>query len=305
MRNYRMDNMRYLLIVLVILGHLLEAVSGTGAYRLYKAIYVFHVPAFIFCSGCFSKFSVKRLIRYVTIFFLAQAAFTLLNNLLLPGSRIPFSLKRPYWLLWYIYVLPFYMCLTPLLLRAKRAWLRCLVLLLSVAAAVGIGFVDEAEYDYARSRFVVFLPFFVAGYFWGHPIEGQRRPSPKLIAAVCVPAALLFTLWTAFRDTVPATALYGAVGYSVVGTPQFRLGQIAAAMAWIGALTALIPDKRLPYVSEAGADTLAAYLGHGALVLLVKSQSGIAGDELWSVLTCLLFAAAFPIALSQRRRTRP
>ena len=51
-REYGFDNLRGLLIVLVVLGHLLEICgSFPGAGFLYRTIYSFHMPAFLFLSG--------------------------------------------------------------------------------------------------------------------------------------------------------------------------------------------------------------------------------------------------------------
>ena len=48
-REYQYDNLRFLLIALVVLGHLLEiAVEFPQKEILYTLIYSFHMPAFLF-----------------------------------------------------------------------------------------------------------------------------------------------------------------------------------------------------------------------------------------------------------------
>ena len=56
-REYQYDNLRFLLIALVVLGHLLE-IAGEFPHRelLYALIYSFHMPAFLFLSGMFARF---------------------------------------------------------------------------------------------------------------------------------------------------------------------------------------------------------------------------------------------------------
>ena len=56
-REYQYDNLRFLLIALVVLGHLLE-IAGDFPHRelLYELIYSFHMPAFLFLSGMFARF---------------------------------------------------------------------------------------------------------------------------------------------------------------------------------------------------------------------------------------------------------
>lgn len=59
-RNYLFDNLKFLLIVLVVFGHSLEEISLAQDYAIIRAwIYSFHMPAFVFISGYFSK-SVRR-----------------------------------------------------------------------------------------------------------------------------------------------------------------------------------------------------------------------------------------------------
>lgn len=55
-RNYLFDNLKFLLIVLVVFGHSLEEISLAQDYAIIRAwIYSFHMPAFVFISGYFSK----------------------------------------------------------------------------------------------------------------------------------------------------------------------------------------------------------------------------------------------------------
>ena len=56
-RDYYLDNVKVILIFLVIFGHLVDkfADKNTIYNILYIVIYSFHMPLFIFVSGYFSK----------------------------------------------------------------------------------------------------------------------------------------------------------------------------------------------------------------------------------------------------------
>lgn len=55
-RNYLFDNLKFLLIVLVVFGHSLEEISLEHNYAIIRAwIYSFHMPVFVFISGYFRK----------------------------------------------------------------------------------------------------------------------------------------------------------------------------------------------------------------------------------------------------------
>ena len=54
-RSPLFDNMKMVLIILVVFGHALEEISLEHEYGIIRAcIYSFHMPAFIFISGYFS-----------------------------------------------------------------------------------------------------------------------------------------------------------------------------------------------------------------------------------------------------------
>ena len=60
------DNYKGILIILVVFGHFIYesavALSGSFANDLFKFIYAFHMPAFVFCSGYFSLYSKQQFV---------------------------------------------------------------------------------------------------------------------------------------------------------------------------------------------------------------------------------------------------
>lgn len=55
-RDYRIDGIKWLLIVLVTFGHVIEpALSNPIANKLYSIIYIFHMPLFVFISGYYAN----------------------------------------------------------------------------------------------------------------------------------------------------------------------------------------------------------------------------------------------------------
>lgn len=55
-RNFSLDNIRFILMLLVVYAHLLEIASPfMGSELIYKVIYSFHMPVFIFFVWLFFK----------------------------------------------------------------------------------------------------------------------------------------------------------------------------------------------------------------------------------------------------------
>lgn len=56
-RIYKWDNIKFILILLVVLGHFVDVYTSESdnMKALFFTIYIFHMPLFIFISGLFSK----------------------------------------------------------------------------------------------------------------------------------------------------------------------------------------------------------------------------------------------------------
>ena len=64
-RNILFDNIRVVLIILVVYGHAMEPLRFDNKLftGLYNFIYLFHMPLFVFCSGAFAKSDKKRILK--------------------------------------------------------------------------------------------------------------------------------------------------------------------------------------------------------------------------------------------------
>lgn len=83
-RDARFDNLKGILIFLVVFGHLLELVGGPVSAWLYRLIYSFHMPAFVFCSGWFARFDAERFFRRLLYPYLVyQTLYLLFDRLVL------------------------------------------------------------------------------------------------------------------------------------------------------------------------------------------------------------------------------
>ena len=128
-RNYKIDNIKLILIFLVVFGHLLECFSGnTTTANLYKIIYSFHIPAFIFVLGFFAKFNIKKILKYIFVYVIFQIFYCLFAN-------VEIQFYRPYWLLWYLFVIPFYYLLIPIY-NHKNTLLKFLLILLTIVISL-------------------------------------------------------------------------------------------------------------------------------------------------------------------------
>ena len=85
-RVYFFDNLKYVLILLVILGHLFEIYYDKSHVMKagFNFIYLFHMPLFIWISGYFSKkFKPEKILNFFLLCFLSLFLMRTLETLVL------------------------------------------------------------------------------------------------------------------------------------------------------------------------------------------------------------------------------
>ena len=183
-RDYAFDNIRFFLIVCVVFGHLLEVSGDFGGWNrgLYRLIYSFHMPAFLFLFGYFAKFSPKRvLFRWLFPYVIFQTLYLLFSRYVLQKEAV-FQYTTPYWLLWYSLVCIYYQLLIPVYDVPQR-YLQAALLLASFAIALFVGYVDFIGYPLSLSRFFVFQPWFLFGFY----SSKNNLPPPEKFPWIDIP----------------------------------------------------------------------------------------------------------------------
>lgn len=266
-RDARFDNLKGILIFLVVFGHLLELVSGPAAAWLYRLIYSFHMPAFVFCSGWFARFDTGRFLRQLLYPYLVYQTLYLCFDRLVLHKEAPLQYTTPCWLLWYLFSLMLWTLLLPLLDGARHP---AAALLACLAAALAAGFDPAVGYSMSLSRTLVLLPFFAAGHLAaGGGLAALLPPLPRrrLLAALAGWIALAGSLLWLRRGAVRSVWFYASRSYQGAHyDPALRLLLLATGAAWIALLLLLLPASPLPFAAALGRHTLPVFLLHGFFV---------------------------------------
>lgn len=280
-RHLGLDNIKGILIIFVVLGHFLELCpDNSWKNPVYLGIYSFHMPAFLFFSGFFGKYSLPRLRFLVILYCIFQflyslfAAFILHTPSVLSPQKI---LTTPYWLMWYLAVLIYWYLLLPWWSRHKTPT-KLIFLGISISLSLLAGYCKQIGYSYSLSRFLVFLPFFLAGEITG----SNQKPISNIFCAVCskqkncllVISILSVTLsmFLLRNEKITAQMLYGSYSYAIGYHPGIRLVAMGTASVWIIfflILSNTILNHHIPILSQLGAHTLPIYLFHGFIVKLI------------------------------------
>lgn len=292
-RKYKFDNLRFILMFLVVFGHFLAL---QDEYSLYRFIYSFHMPAFIFISGYFAKYSRRRILEvFLYPYFLFQILYELFDVFILKtGNQLELQFTTPYWLLWYLVLLVFYYLLIPFF-SDQRTWVRAAVMAGAFLLSIVADF-DSSIGDYLQiSRLFTFLPYFVLGYYAGHPGE-KHFELPDFVHAWWVKLGTALVLGgcelVVKKDPrITPVVLYGEQPYRVADYgPMIKLLLMLTAMSWIAFLLLCVPDKKIPILSYFGKHTLPVYLLHGFVVMLAEKYFAFSGGELENLLLTAVFS---------------
>lgn len=292
-REYQYDNIRFLLMALVVLGHLLEiAREFPNRELLYALIYSFHMPAFLFLSGMFARFDRAKWIFGMALpYLLLQWSYTaFVEKLGDPYVHVQFS--RPYWILWYLFVLMVYTLLLPVY-DTPSPVKQGLMVAASVVLALLAGFDKSIDYQWSASRIIAFQPWFLLGYYFRRA-DGLRarwngagrtfRGTILGLAALCCVGLEWLLLW----QGVTAKMMLGAYGYEDLGYRWQTRGLIMCCAVCVIFLlfVGLAPrlKGRIPVITVLGQNTLPIYLLHGFFFHLFRLKYSWLVAQTWQVL---------------------
>lgn len=268
-RDAWFDNIKFVLIFLVVAGHLLEPIGyGPG----YLWIYSFHIPLFVFVSGYFSRNFTKsgnerKLIeRLVIPYIIFEVAYSIFDWWLFDRAELTFSPFSPYWITWFLFSMILWKASLPYVSRMR------FVLPISIVAGLMAGYSGSIGYFGSLSRTLVFMPFFLAGViFKPNLLRDAMRPALRGAVMRVVAVGILTFAYVFFilsdRDRLYQW-FYGSFSYETMRiggwlAAGYRLCEYAIACVLSLSVLVLIPVRRIPVLTVAGRKTMYVFLLHG------------------------------------------
>ncbi|MBM7710734.1 acyltransferase family protein [Enterococcus xiangfangensis] len=270
-RDYQIDNIKGLLIILVVFGHMLLASSNENNWLL-TLIYSFHMPAFIFLNGVFAKnANFKKVLYYGILYLFVQLLYICVVNLTsypwIPEIHI---VVTPIFHVWYLLSLTYWYLISVFLKKVRLNPLIVLLTIIIIALFIRyINFHVDGNY-FAYERTIVFAPFFIAGYFFtvDKLIEVRaklRNIKPTLLFAMIISVCINF-LYFGNNANEWMRVFFGYINYYQFDDGkyifflkeliQYIIGTIAIAL-----LLGLVP-KRKSFLSYIGQHTLYIFIFH-------------------------------------------
>lgn len=294
------DNLKFFLIICVVVGHAIDqdfGNSGSDVYRsIFLFIYSFHMPLFLFISGMFHKneYIIRKVYRNIAIGLVIKIMD--IGWRVLVGEDPATSILSEYALPWFMYALAAFQVITYSVrhLNAKK------ILVGSAMLACFVGY-DRSIGDYLiLSRIVVFFPFYMAGTMVN---QGKLRKVSR-DRRLQILGALVLLLWGA--ACIHFKGLYSLRPLFTGRNPFYDYGVMLrygcfyrlfcmVVTAIVGfSLICVMPDGRIPLVSDCGKRTLQVYCWHNILlmVLLHFNVNLYVMENIWTKILWLLLAVA-------------
>lgn len=271
-RDYFFDNLKAILIFLVVLAHFIGPLGKIyGIKFLYRYIYLFHMPGMILISGYFFKKSIEngkliknKVFNYILIYIIFQMIYTIINE-----SK--FSLYQAQMGLWYIQILVIYNFLIPIISRIRVKY--CLILCLFFGLLVGLD--NSAGHVASLSRTIVFLPFFMIGFYskkqYFEKVFAKKYIWVGAIILIIIGIILFYNIsnWTQLLNISSGKLSYKAMKLDYVYGIIYRLLWYVAAMLTLICVIMITPKKKclITYISGR---TLQIFLLHLIIIVLLR-----------------------------------
>lgn len=266
-RLHYYDNIRVVLMFLVLFGHFCEISAGTTIYGPFLRffIYLFHMPLFVFVTGLFHSNKsrekiIHRSIGFLLIYFLMKI-LGLLTSMVIYGKG-GLSLLNEGGIPWFMLALSAW----TLMAYAARSFNAKVLLAISIVVALAAGYDFSLTTQFSVSRIIVFWPFYLAGVMADREVilSVMRRGGVRIAGAVGLIAAVAVLWLTYDRLSFIRPMLTGKYAYDSLAEPfvtyggLVRLGVYVLAVVLSLLVMAVVPDREL-FFTRYGSRTLPIY----------------------------------------------
>lgn len=283
-RNYLFDNYKVFLIYLVVLGHFVSpSFHETGFLLAVKwFIFAFHMPAFMFVSGFFSK-KEKPVLELVQKLLIPYIIFELLYYVtyLAIGKETEVAILYPKFTLWFLLSLFWYKLISKVLFKLKIS--PTVIIVGSVIIGMLWACIDKKGSFLTNQRAVYFFPYYLLGMYMNtEHVEKLRSGVWKKVAWGIIVAFILFLAFEPVHKAMSISVTYGRYSYHSLGF-DIPYGLFIKGCCYVGgflltlAFLAIMPSKQTK-LSWIGPNTLAVYLFHGLFFKIIETKTTILED---------------------------
>ncbi len=305
-RIYFFDNLKAVLIFLVVFGHVIEPIAVNINKVIYIYIYLFHMPLFVFCSGYLAKSNpLKLLTNMVYPYVIFQFVYIILNNLI-KSADMPLQFVKPYWFMWYLMAMVVWNLILPIIemFLCKKSSMM-IALGLSIVISLLAGYATSIGAFLSFSRIIYFLPFFIVGVIikkmdWLEKLKSEVSKTRVRILLITVNFVVLIGIYIE-QYSINLRWLYGSSSYSAILGYNIYTRIYLYFLAIITSLLIIsfIPNKKI-IISKIGQRSMSVYLLHGVFIIIYTKYIDLsfAKNRFLSILFSVIFSVFIVLLLS-------
>ncbi|GAA4579014.1 hypothetical protein GCM10023194_03480 [Planotetraspora phitsanulokensis] len=297
-----LDNVKFVLIVLVATGHsLVPTLAADSSRAAYLFVYVFHMPLFVIISGYLSRNfwnsstkTTKLIDNFLIPYVVVEIGYAGLRTAF--GHKFSISITDPAWLNWYLLALLLWRLSTPVWQRVRFP------LFIAVIIYVVAGMTDLSG-DFSIDRFFGLLPFFVLGLVIKPGLfEFLARTWVRVLSVLVIAGAAAVAVYLVKNYSIKLGPIYYSHSYEDLHLVWWkgmalRMALLGAALTMSAAVLSLIPRSET-WFSDLGTRTLYCYLLHGIPVMIAKEMGWLSAPWLFGPLGVAAIASAcFALAI--------
>ena len=158
------DNLKFILIIAVVLGHFINIRDSVTYHSLFIFIYSFHMPLFVFLAGLFHKNEGvwKKALAFLGIYVLYKLSIYGIKMAFLGKAKL--DLFNESAAPWFMLALVFYIVLGFALHKLmEHRILKWVVLFVMIAFSCYAGYVEDIGSFLALAKVIYFFPFYLLG----------------------------------------------------------------------------------------------------------------------------------------------
>lgn len=303
-REYYFDNVKFILIFLVVIGHYLEFSTSTSniAKTVWTFIYSFHMPMFVFISGYFAKNAVKnknynRCIIFFVIYFIMKTIKFVIDKIcgFNPNYNITIVDSVP----WYIFAMGIWYLISIFTRNIKKKY----IFIFSVIFALIIGFDKNIGATWALSRIITFYPFFLLGLntHKDRLVKIVKNKKVKVMAIIYLIIYVGIFIIFAEKFSLLNPILLGSKSYYLLNNAIEPFG-ILIRLGWyfIATITGICIMSLIPmgktFLTKIGKNTISIYFYHAIIFRFCTKLNinfRVYQDILLAILSVIVFSTKF------------
>ncbi|SEM26221.1 Fucose 4-O-acetylase [Butyrivibrio sp. ob235] len=300
-RDYYYDNMKLLLIFLVVWGHMLPICGSLFGNALALTIYTFHMPLFVFVTGYFSRNTAKnkkRALDILKIYFVVRIVCAVIDRFMTGSYDSLKTILSPNNSLWYLVAVFWWRYFSEEMIKVRG-----IALWASIISVLLVLQVDINNFLGIR-RTLAFLPFFVFGLLIDEQTVLKIRSINKFLSIAVLmgifAASYLWLRrggdWTVTMVTLQRGTTYGDFSNLFVGVLVWLL-LLPLSMISSACVSSLVPRKKL-IISSWGRYTLPVYIGTTYLAhIFMYAIDKVGGLEPAEMLLSATFLSVISVAI--------